>query len=85
MTDDLYSENFDNESIISQNKSPSEPALNEVKVDTEVNKFMQDNILSIKTHYEKIFLKEGQRINYLSFRLDKEKNLENVPHKTTGN
>jgi tRNA (guanine-N7-)-methyltransferase len=27
-TDDLYSENFDNKSILSQNKSPLEPALN---------------------------------------------------------
>jgi len=32
-----------------------------------------DNILSIRTHYEKIFLEAGLRINYLSFRLDKNK------------
>lgn len=32
-----------------------------------------DDILSIKTHYERIFLKDGLKINYLSFRLDKEK------------
>jgi tRNA (guanine-N7-)-methyltransferase len=30
-------------------------------------------ILSIKTHYEKIFLSAGLRINYLSFRLEKNK------------
>jgi len=37
-----------------------------------------DNILSIKTHYEKIFLAAGMKINYLSFRLDKEKIIENA-------
>jgi tRNA (guanine-N7-)-methyltransferase len=34
-----------------------------------------DNILSIKTHYEKIFLSTGLKINYISFRLDKEKTI----------
>jgi tRNA (guanine-N7-)-methyltransferase len=38
-----------------------------------------DNILSIRTHYEKIFLDAGLKINYLSFRLDKEKIIENAP------
>ena len=37
-----------------------------------------DDILSIKTHYEKMFLAAGMKINYLSFHLDKEKNIENV-------
>jgi len=37
-----------------------------------------DRILSIRTHYEKIFLDEGLKINYLSFRLDKEKIIENA-------
>jgi tRNA (guanine-N7-)-methyltransferase len=37
-----------------------------------------DNILSIRTHYEKIFLKAGLKINYLSFRLDKENNIQNA-------
>ena len=37
-----------------------------------------DNILSIKTHYEKIFLAAGMKINYLSFRLDKDKIIENA-------
>jgi tRNA (guanine-N7-)-methyltransferase len=35
-----------------------------------------NNILSIRTHYEKIFLDAGLKINYLSFRLDKEKIVE---------
>ncbi len=29
-----------------------------------------DEILSIRTHYEDMFLREGSKINYLSFRLD---------------
>jgi tRNA (guanine-N7-)-methyltransferase len=40
-----------------------------------------DNILSIRTHYENIFLDAGLKINYLSFRLDKEKIIENAPAK----
>jgi tRNA (guanine-N7-)-methyltransferase len=36
------------------------------------------NILSIRTHYEKIFLAAGLRINYLSFGLEKNKNVENA-------
>jgi tRNA (guanine-N7-)-methyltransferase len=34
---------------------------------------LPDDILSIRTHYENIFLREGLKINYLAFRLDKEK------------
>ena len=34
---------------------------------------LSDDILSIRTHYEKIFLDTGLRITYLSFRLDKDK------------
>jgi tRNA (guanine-N7-)-methyltransferase len=41
----------------------------------------QDDILSIKTYYEKKFLAEGMKINYLSFRLDKNKALEDAPYK----
>lgn len=33
--------------------------------------FAGDDILSIRTHYENIFLKEGMKINYISFRLNK--------------
>lgn len=43
-----------------------------------------DEILSIKTHYEKLFLKDGLKINYLTFRLDKDKPQEDVPFKTQG-
>jgi tRNA (guanine-N7-)-methyltransferase len=34
---------------------------------------LSDDILTIRTHYEKIFLDTGLRITYLSFRLDKDK------------
>jgi tRNA (guanine-N7-)-methyltransferase len=40
-----------------------------------------NQILSIKTHYEKIFLAAGMKINYLSFRLAKDKNIENATAK----
>jgi tRNA (guanine-N7-)-methyltransferase len=40
-----------------------------------------NEILSIKTHYEKIFLAAGMNINYLSFRLGKYKNIENATAK----
>jgi tRNA (guanine-N7-)-methyltransferase len=37
----------------------------------------KDNeILSIRTHYEKLFLKEGIKIKYLSFRLEKNRKIE---------
>ena len=35
-------------------------------------------ILSVKTHYENIFLKEDSRISYISFRLDKNKLIEDA-------
>ena len=41
-----------------------------------------DNILSIRTHYEKIFLDAGLKINYLSFRIDKEKTIQDARLKT---
>ena len=37
-----------------------------------------DKILSIKTHYEKIFLAAGMRISHLSFRLEKNKIVEDA-------
>lgn len=35
--------------------------------------FKDDEILSIRTHYEEIYLKKGMKINYLAFRLEKNK------------
>ncbi|MDQ1332577.1 MAG: tRNA (guanine-N7-)-methyltransferase [Bacteroidota bacterium] len=37
-----------------------------------------DDILSIRTHYEKLFLKEKMKISYLSFRLEKDKVIKDV-------
>ena len=42
---------------------------------------LSDDILLIRTHYEKIFLNKGLKINYLSFRLDKEKIIEDALRK----
>jgi tRNA (guanine-N7-)-methyltransferase len=39
---------------------------------------INNDILSIRTHYEKIFLKQGINICYLAFRLGKNKLIENV-------
>jgi tRNA (guanine-N7-)-methyltransferase len=41
-----------------------------------------DEILLIRTHYETLFLKEGIKINYLSFHLDKNKFIEDAWTKT---
>ncbi len=43
---------------------------------------LSDDTLSIRTHYEKMFLDEGRKISYLSFRLKKEKIIENASPKT---
>jgi tRNA (guanine-N7-)-methyltransferase len=43
-----------------------------------------DEILSIRTHYENLYLKEGLKINYLSFRLDKNRIIENGTAKAEG-
>jgi tRNA (guanine-N7-)-methyltransferase len=73
-TDDLYPENI----TIETNSSHSFPHRMEIKI----NNSLSADILSIKTHYEKIFLDEGVKINYLSFRLDKEKIIEDALQKT---
>jgi tRNA (guanine-N7-)-methyltransferase len=45
---------------------------------------LPDDILSIRTHYESIFLKAGLKINYTSFRLNNKKLIEDAPKKTAG-
>lgn len=60
-TNDLYSEKIVVKSDLPFLISGEKPGVN------------YEDILSIRTHYEKIFLKAGLKINYLSFRLDKEK------------
>lgn len=47
---------------------------------------MADDILSIKTHYEQLFLKQGMKINYLSFRLKKNQEIsDDWPEKNKRN
>jgi tRNA (guanine-N7-)-methyltransferase len=41
----------------------------------------ENEIVSIRTHYEDLFLKDGLKIHYLSFRLEKNKLVEDVSKK----
>lgn len=43
---------------------------------------LPDEILSLKTHYEMLFLRQGLKINYIGFRLLKEKIIEDGRQKT---
>jgi tRNA (guanine-N7-)-methyltransferase len=52
--------------------------------DYGINRNITSEILSIKTHYEKLFLKEGIKINYLCFLLEKEKIIDDVLRKAKG-
>jgi tRNA (guanine-N7-)-methyltransferase len=48
------------------------------------NEMKGDDILSIRTHYENLFLKEGSKIHYLSFRLEKNRIISDDTKKTSG-
>lgn len=63
-TSDLYSGNF----IKGTMRSPD----NSIGKYSEPDSLFFRNILSIKTHYEKLFLQKGMKINYLSFRMKKD-------------
>lgn len=41
----------------------------------------RDDILSIRTHYERMFLEAGLKINYIVFRLERDKIIQNATHK----
>lgn len=69
-TNDLYPGSIEIEPFPSQKKTTTE--------DSGLNKNISDDILSIRTHYEKIFLNKGLKINYLTFSLDKEKIIEDA-------
>jgi tRNA (guanine-N7-)-methyltransferase len=66
-TNDLYSVDFEPESGINNNIDSLHQAIGD--------RSAVNGILSIKTHYEKLFLAKGMNINFLSFRLPKEKNI----------
>jgi tRNA (guanine-N7-)-methyltransferase len=71
---DLYNYTYE---VIKQNN------LETVLATVDLYSGKTDNeILSIKTHYEKIFLAEGTKIHYLSFKLDKDKTVKDVREKT---
>jgi tRNA (guanine-N7-)-methyltransferase len=62
--DDLYTACIDDKAPFSKLYSgPDSPDIDMVT----------DRILTLRTHYEKMFLKEGLKINYLAFRLEKDK------------
>lgn len=65
----------DNTELYSYTKSVAEYNEQEIIFTTNdlYSEELPDNILSIRTHYENIFLKAGLKINYIKFRLDKEK------------
>ncbi len=52
-----------------------------VATDDLYSEDFSDDILSIRTHYEHIFLKKGLKINYISFRLEKDKNITDEKRK----
>ena len=72
-TNDLYSETLKGEISSFHIKSPSR--------DSGVKESISDDILSIRTHYEKNFLNEGLKINYLSFKLEKNKIIRDASQK----
>jgi tRNA (guanine-N7-)-methyltransferase len=69
-TSDLYSKE---QPVFSDNTTPE---------DQIIRKIVSEDILSIRTHYEKLFLKAGLKINYITFRLEKEKQITDDPGKS---
>jgi len=68
----------DNTELYNYTKSLAERnGLEIVSSSTDLHsEFVGDEILSILTHYEEIYIKDGLKINYLSFRLPKNKIIE---------
>jgi tRNA (guanine-N7-)-methyltransferase len=73
VTNDLHSGSSDSKSSVSELISSTSIEPTNLKVHSEIYK----DILSIRTHYESLFLKKGEKINYICFELDKEKIIEN--------
>jgi tRNA (guanine-N7-)-methyltransferase len=65
---------FNNLEVISATEDLHEAALT-------INNNIPHDILSIRTHYENLFMNKGQKINFISFRLNKEKIIENASSK----
>jgi len=66
-TPDLYSIDFESELPLASDRESLHQTIGDRSYVT--------GILSIKTHYENLFLSKGMKINYLSFRLQKEKHI----------
>jgi tRNA (guanine-N7-)-methyltransferase len=78
----------DNHDLFNYTKSLAEK--NKLSITTAVSDLYSDmpgdDILLIRTHYEDIYLKEGLKIHYLSFRLDKNRIIEDeTSFRQTGN
>lgn len=80
-TGDLYSETVTEENISFQNKSPSVLPRPKHRGNSVAKNQFPGDILLIRTHYENIFLNDGLKINYLSFRLDNAKPIEDALQK----
>ncbi|MBK7134252.1 MAG: tRNA (guanosine(46)-N7)-methyltransferase TrmB [Bacteroidales bacterium] len=74
----------DNKELYAYTKSVVEYNEQEILFSTNdlYSEELPDDILSIRTHYENIFLKAGLKINYITFRLDKEKTFRDGTGKT---
>ena len=72
-TNDLYCDNIKAET--------DSPAPEKGLSSSGKRKVIPDDILSIRTHYESLFLKKGLKINYISFRLNKDKVIKNAASK----
>jgi tRNA (guanine-N7-)-methyltransferase len=81
-TSDLYSGTNMNETDSSRLLSVVYTAQLPVEEHTEIINHTPLGILTIRTHYENLFLKKGMKINYISFKLDKEKQIEDAGKKT---
>ncbi len=77
-TSDLYSGNSFTESDPDMVLSATNTYLLPIEKHTEIINYTPLEILSIRTHYENIFLKDGMKINYISFKLEKGKQIENA-------
>lgn len=75
---DLYSGKYSTESDPNMVFSATNTQQLTIEKQTEVINNIPTEILSIRTHYENLFLKKGLKINYISFKLDKEKLIEDA-------
>lgn len=72
-TNNLYSVNNVTESDPCLGLAATDPQQFPIDKQTEIINKIPKEILSIRTHYENLFLKKGMKITYISFKLDKEK------------